>query len=165
MVNALVGEKLKFSVETTEGKVTIDGQLFDLDLKPLGKGRYHVLSKHKSYILEVMDFDAKGKTMKIEINGKPFKVAIQEPLDILIAEMGMDSRRDAKLPDLMAPMPGLITAIMIKEGDEVKTGDPLLVLQAMKMENIIKSAGNGHIKKLLASVGQSIEKNQLLVQF
>ena len=127
MVNALVGEKLKFNVETTEGKVTIDGQLFDLDLKPLGNGRYHILSNHKSYTLEIMGFDAEEKTMKVEINGKPFKVAIKEPLDILIAEMGMDSRSNEKLPDLIAPMPGLITAIMVKEGDEVKTGDPLLV--------------------------------------
>ena len=62
-------------------------------------------------------------------------------------------------------MPGLVLDILVKVGDEVKKGDPLMILEAMKMENILKSASDGVIKKINVEKKQAVEKGQVLINF
>jgi biotin carboxyl carrier protein len=62
-------------------------------------------------------------------------------------------------------MPGLVHQILISEGQIVKKGDALLILEAMKMENVIKSPADGTATKIRVSKGQNVEKNQVLIQF
>ncbi len=62
-------------------------------------------------------------------------------------------------------MPGLVLDLRVNEGESVKKGDPILVLEAMKMENIIKSPIDGTIKKINVKKGLAVEKNQVLVHF
>ena len=63
----------------------------------------------------------------------------------------------------MAPMPGKVLQVLVKEGDAVEEGQPLLVLEAMKMENVIKAAVNGKVSVVKAAQGQAVEKGALLV--
>ena len=70
-----------------------------------------------------------------------------------------------KVKNMAAPMPGLIVNIQCAPGDEVKKGDPLLVMEAMKMENEIKSPLAGKIKAINVSPRQSVDKGQVLVEF
>ena len=60
-------------------------------------------------------------------------------------------------------MPGLVLRIMVNEGDTIQKGDALIVLEAMKMENIIKASGEGVVKKIVAQTKQAVEKNQVLM--
>ncbi|MNF18105.1 2-oxoglutarate carboxylase large subunit [compost metagenome] len=62
-------------------------------------------------------------------------------------------------------MPGLVLKVLVAENTEVKKGDNLLILEAMKMENILKSSTDGTVKKVLVVQGDKVEKNQVLVQF
>jgi biotin carboxyl carrier protein len=62
-------------------------------------------------------------------------------------------------------MPGLILDLKVKPGDEVKKGDVVLILEAMKMENSIKSPGDGIVKLVKVNLKDSVEKNQVLIQF
>jgi biotin carboxyl carrier protein len=64
-----------------------------------------------------------------------------------------------------APMPGLILEIMIGVGEKANRNQPLVVIEAMKMENIIKSPVNASVKRILTSRGKSVEKNDLLIEF
>ena len=66
--------------------------------------------------------------------------------------------------DIKAPMPGLILEVNVKEGDEVKEGDYLLVLEAMKMENALTAPRDAVIKSISVEKGQTVEKNQLLIE-
>jgi biotin carboxyl carrier protein len=77
----------------------------------------------------------------------------------------MNNLQNNSAKEIKAPMPGLIFDIKVKEGDEVKKGDPVLILEAMKMENILKSPGDGTVKKIKIKKGESVEKNQVLIQF
>ena len=83
----------------------------------------------------------------------------------MLKQLGMESAFGNKIKDIKAPMPGLVLNILVYEGLEVSKGDNILVLEAMKMENIIKSPSNGKISKILVSPGGKVEKNQILVQF
>lgn len=64
----------------------------------------------------------------------------------------------------VAPMPGVIEKVFVKEGDEVAEGDPLIVMIAMKMEYVIKAASSGTVEKLLYKIGDNVAKNAQLVK-
>lgn len=65
----------------------------------------------------------------------------------------------------VAPMPGVIEKVNVKDGDEVKVGDPLMVMIAMKMEYVIKAPKAGILKRVNHKVGDFVDKNTLLVTF
>ena len=64
-----------------------------------------------------------------------------------------------------APMPGLVVQIRVVPGQEVNAGDPLVVIEAMKMENVLKAKAPGKIKTISAQIGQSVDKGNILVEF
>ncbi|MGA1583292.1 MAG: biotin/lipoyl-containing protein, partial [Saprospiraceae bacterium] len=61
------------------------------------------------------------------------------------------------------PMPGMVLDVLVETGQSVESGQPVLILEAMKMENIIKTASAGTVEILNATQGDSVEKGQLLV--
>jgi biotin carboxyl carrier protein len=103
--------------------------------------------------------------MHISINGTATEVKVANKMDLLLEKMGIDKTVAHKLKTLKAPMPGLVVEWFVQEGDTVMPGDKLLVLEAMKMENIIKSTGEGIVKKCCVEKGNAIEKGQLLIEF
>ena len=79
--------------------------------------------------------------------------------------MNLDIKNKNSVASLKAPMPGLIIKINVKNGQEVKKGDALLVLEAMKMENVIKSPADLVVKQVLARPKEAVEKDQTLIKF
>lgn len=69
----------------------------------------------------------------------------------------------AKARDVRAPMPGRVIKVFVAEGDEVKAGQPVVIVEAMKMENEVKAKGAGVVAKVHAAVGATVEANALLV--
>ena len=66
---------------------------------------------------------------------------------------------------LRSPMPGLVVSIDVTEGDEVKTGDPLAVIDAMKMENQLRAERDGRIASISVGVGDSLIVDQVILEF
>ena len=77
----------------------------------------------------------------------------------------MSSGSAVKVNEIKAPMPGLVVKVLVEPQHEVKKGDPVLILEAMKMENIIKSPCDGVIKSINTSKGSAVEKNHTLISF
>ena len=77
----------------------------------------------------------------------------------------MESMTKVEIKELKSPMPGLVIKLDIKIGDKIAKGDPIMILEAMKMENVIKSRGEGKVAEVFVNEGQAVEKNQLLVRF
>ena len=77
----------------------------------------------------------------------------------------MNTDSGAEALELVAPMPGKVLSVEIGEGQEVGEGDPLLVLEAMKMENVLKSPRSGKVKGISAVAGTAVEKGAVLVTF
>nr|WP_299383757.1 acetyl-CoA carboxylase biotin carboxyl carrier protein subunit [Allomuricauda sp.] len=155
-------------------ELKVDGQLNfqldqdlvgDLDLIKSGDGRYHLLKDGISYHIEVLNSDFNRRSYTLLVNGNEYEVEINRPLDRLIEQMGFATNGAKSIDSIEAPMPGLILDISIKEGQEVEEDDQLLILEAMKMENIITSPRKGVIKKIAVGKGDAVEKKQLLIEF
>lgn len=151
------------NAEKTEG--TLNGTPFQVDIQQSSDKSFHVLHNHNSYVVHVVNVDFDTKTVRLSINGKTVDYSVKDRMDLLLESMGIDATNSKKVNDLKAPMPGLVLDVLVKPGDRVKKGDPLLILEAMKMENMIKASGDGNIKKVLAIKGSAVEKNTLLIQF
>jgi biotin carboxyl carrier protein len=70
-----------------------------------------------------------------------------------------------KVKELKSPMPGKIVAILVNEGDEVKPRQPLLILEAMKMENALQAISEGKVEKIMVEKGTSVNKSDILIKF
>ena len=79
----------------------------------------------------------------------------------------MTGSREALLgpESLRAPMPGMVLKVEVGEGDLVVPGQGLVIVEAMKMENELKSGGDARVKRILVSPGQAVEKDQVLIEF
>jgi biotin carboxyl carrier protein len=119
----------------------------------------------RRYEALILKCDAEKKNVVLKINGNKYTVELKDQYDELLEKLGMDSSSDLKVNKVKAPMPGLVLDVCVSEGTEVKKGDALLVLEAMKMENILKSPGEGTVKKIIVKKGTAVEKNQVLMEF
>lgn len=154
-----------FEIAKREGGLTVNGEPFQWDLVNISDGYFHILHKNKSYQAEVVKADRATKTFQIKINNKLHSVVVKDKFDLLLEKMGMANGGGTKINNVKAPMPGLVIDLKVKPGDTVKTGDPLLILEAMKMENILKSPAEGIIKNVKTKKGESVEKGQVLIEF
>jgi biotin carboxyl carrier protein len=123
--------------------------------------------EHKGQIFhgELMEESLEDRKLKIKINHREFVVSKDGPLDQLISELGLDKIKVRKLQQLKSPMPGRIVGIDVKVGDEVEVGNTLLTLEAMKMENVLKSEGVGIVKSIEIQAGDVVDKGAVLISF
>jgi biotin carboxyl carrier protein len=125
----------------------------------------HLNFEGKSYKVEWLGLNKDHQIATVKVNGTTYALSIEQPFDGLLQKMGFTAQSFKKLKDIKAPMPGLVVNVLIKEGDEVVKDTPLFVLEAMKMENMIKSPVDGVIKKVNTIKGQAVEKGMILLEF
>ncbi|NJB85432.1 biotin carboxyl carrier protein [Lewinella marina] len=151
---------------------TVADQSFDLSGEELAgldivgpfHGKYHLLLGGESFACELIDTDAFGKRMTVSVNRRRFTVELADAYDRIVQELGLATTVANQSNEVTAPMPGLILQVMAEQGSVVEAGTPLLVLEAMKMENVIKAEGNGTVKAVKVSVGEAVDKRQLLIE-
>ena len=117
-----------------------------------------------TYQVEVDNENDDGE-VELLMNQKKVNVKISTPLDELLHSMGLDNALEVKISHLASPMPGLVIKSLVKAGDTVEKGDPLIVLEAMKMENVLKAPSALTIEKVNVTNGQAVEKGAVLIQF
>lgn len=158
--------KIEFE-KSGEYNGSIDGKEFSCDVisTSTDQRRFHVLRENKSYEVEIVKADPAAKTVTVKVNGRNYPLEIKDKYDELLHSLGMDKIGSVKVNELKAPMPGLVLDIIVSEGQTIKKGDPVVVLEAMKMENILKSPADVTVKKIAVKKGTAVEKNQVLIQF
>ncbi|HER39807.1 MAG TPA: acetyl-CoA carboxylase biotin carboxyl carrier protein subunit [Salinimicrobium catena] len=139
-------------------------QIESLDIQKTSTSGFHVLKDHRSFKTQLDHSDFLKKSYSLKINSHSYDIRIFNELDLLIEDMGLSLASANVVNDIKAPMPGLILDVQVKEGEEVKEGDYLLVLEAMKMENTLTAPRDGVVKSVSVKKGQTVDKNQLLIE-
>lgn len=145
----------------TEG--TLNGAPFQWDVSQISARVYHIIKDNRSYNVEMLD-EVDGNR-RVKVNGTIYETQTIDRFDELLKRLGMEKGGGSKVNELKAPMPGLVLQIAVKAGDTLKKGDRVLVLEAMKMENVIKSPADVTVASVEVEKGQTVDKNQVMVRF
>lgn len=141
-------------------KVNLNGKIYDVDLVMVERGVYSVLYRNKSYNVEI----AKGRKTKEYIVNTFYNTF---EISMIDAEAKyLRNRRGDHLDDdssISSPMPGKVVKIPVKTGQQVKAGDTVIIISAMKMESEYKVKKDRKIKKILVKEGDTIDGNQPLI--
>lgn len=100
----------------------------------------------------------------LSLDGFRFSVEALDERARAIRELGGHGAKSAGPAHLVAPMPGLIVRVTVSEGDLVRAGQGLVVMEAMKMENELRATAGGRIKRVLVSPGSAVEKGAVLLE-
>lgn len=161
MIKATINGKQEFTVD---GK-NLNGTSIDWDLIEVRDNTFHIIKDNKGYNATLVSYNPEEKTMVLNVNGTDYEVSIKDKNDLLLQQLGISVKSSSAVQFIKAPMPGLIINVSVNPGDEVKKGDTLLILEAMKMENVIKSPRDGKVKKVNVTLRNAVEKNQVLLEF
>ncbi|MBS1771923.1 MAG: acetyl-CoA carboxylase biotin carboxyl carrier protein subunit [Bacteroidetes bacterium] len=164
MLQATVNDKNSFSIDQKDGQWLINDTVVNLDIQPQPNRLISVLYNNKSYTATVEKVDTKNKELVLKINGQPYKIAIKEPIDLLLTSMGLDMAAMKKVEPVKAPMPGMILKVLVEPGQQINKGDGLLILEAMKMENILKASQSATVKSIKAIEKTAVEKGAVLIE-
>lgn len=102
--------------------------------------------------------------VEISLGGYRFALEALDERSKVIRELSGASSKAKGPAHLTAPMPGLIVRVAVKEGDQVRAGQGLVVMEAMKMENELRASTDGVVKRVVAAPGTAVEKGALLLE-
>jgi len=136
-----------------------------LDMVLTAPDQYHVLHNQEGFDIKVVQSDFKNKTCTLSVNGTRYTLNISDHYDQMVERMGLLVVEEERVDTITAPIPGLIIDINVAVGDTVAEGDPLLVLSAMKMENIITAPNDGTIASIDMDLNEAVEKGKVLITF
>jgi biotin carboxyl carrier protein len=144
-----------------ENQVLIDGQLVNVDLSRSGAPEiYSLLVDGRSYEVLVEE-DRSGYS--VTLKGEQYQVRVEDERTRRL-NAGRSSREVPKGEfSIKAPIPGLVVKVLVAEGEPISEEQPLVILEAMKMENEIRSPRDGVVRKIEVTAGQSIEQNGVLL--
>lgn len=141
-------------------QVSIDGKMYEVDLVMVENGVYSIIYKNKSYNVELTQ-GREPKTYTINTLYNSYDI------DIMDAEAKyLKGRKHDELDDassISSPMPGKVVKILVKIGDEVKAGDTMIIISAMKMESEYKVKSDRVVKDILVKEGDTIDGHQPLI--
>lgn len=159
-------------LQTELYKLIVSGHEFFLSAEDLARAniistsptQYHLIQHHQTANAVIIPGSRYNK-LEVEVDGEFFEVEIKDALQQQLEKMGFDKVSGSLLKEIKAPMPGLVVQVSVTEGQQVDTGDKLMTLEAMKMENSITVKSPVIIKKIWVTGGQAVEKGQVLMEF
>jgi len=159
-----INDHTELEVAATGEAITVNEKEIGWDMKELPNGTFSILANGKSYLAVVDQVDRATKQLKVKVNGNSYAMAVKEPIDQLLQKMGLNIGNARKVEAIKAPMPGLVLKVMVEEGQQLKKGDPVLILEAMKMENVFKAPADATVKAIKVTERKAVEKGEVLIE-
>ena len=151
----------EFDVRLTDNDVSVDDKTQDLpDISLEGR----LVSVKLADRVERFLVNRHGDELWLIHDGQVYPLVIETERDRLLKAAAQAAEGEHGTTTIKAAMPGMVLRIMVQPGQTIKKGDPVLILEAMKMENVLKSPGDGVVKKILVARGEAVEKNSLLIE-
>ena len=159
---AKVNEDHTLEIASENGQFLLNGQA-PAEFHVTGPHSFQVVQGGRNFRVHVVSVDTQAQTVVLKVNGKRAVVKLTTEIDRMLQRLGIHAKSNARASDVRAPMPGQILSIPVVPGQAVEKGDPILVLVAMKMENVIKAASAGTVAKVLVQPGENVQKGQTLL--
>jgi biotin carboxyl carrier protein len=134
----------------------IDGNLIEADVSEISPGTYSFLIGGRSIEARV---EPQGSSLRIAAAGREFSASVSDPRRYRKSGGG---RLAEGRQNVIAPMPGKVIRMLIKNGDAVAAGQGIVVVEAMKMQNEVKSPKAGRVEKLIVAEGQAVNAGDIL---
>jgi len=155
--------QVDLSEQDGEVQVNLDGKPVQADsVHTKGKNFVSFLFNHRSFDLEFSKNEAK---VSVFLNGKRYECVLEDERTRRLKRLGVLKVDTKKEKELKSPMPGLVTAIEVKQGDMVVAGQGVVIVEAMKMENELKAKFDGKVKKVKVKEHQAVNKDEVLIVF
>jgi len=143
-------------------QATVGEENLPYTFKKLDATRYVLRVGNTSHVLS--NITLSEDSLEFTLDGVWHRSTVKDEQMLLLDRLGFKVGAKSGEGVLKAPMPGKIVSIMVEEGAEVQAGDPVVILEAMKMENELKAPSTGRIKTIPVTAGQSVEKNEILLE-
>ena len=160
---AEIGEtQIAFELATGNGQLKLSAKNIHgpLDLRPLYPGVYSLILNHQSHLVSVR-FNGE---LTVQVDGLSTSVNIKDEMAQRLEAMGWQNNHRQRAGQVHAQIPGMVTQVLKSVGDSVDEGEPVLIMEAMKMENELKAPVSGVIKAVHVKPGQSVEKGTLIIE-
>ena len=139
----------------------VDEKVFEIDLVEVSKGIYSVITNGQSFNVETIPVDGVNKYV-VNTFVQTFELEIVDAQIRYRRSRNRDSGADAGNL-IKVPMPGKVVDVLVAEGDQVKTGQTLVIVSAMKMDSEYKTGKDGVIKKINVKPGDTVDSDQVLI--
>lgn len=152
------------SIKTSQAEFSL-ADLLSCEVRYINDSKVQVILNHKIYLIHLEEVSPDLLHYRLRLGHERIGADLIRNIDRLVQNMGLSQSLASWVEDLKAPMPGLVKKILVGEQEHVQAGQNLLLLEAMKMENIIKSPQSGKIKRIAVQERQTVDKGQLLITF
>jgi biotin carboxyl carrier protein len=159
------GKSFEVEISQLDGEVQVhlDGKPVQADCVRIGQKSFaSFLFNNRSLDLE---FSKNGEKVSVFLAGKRYECVLEDERTQRLKRLGVLKIDTKKENQLKSPMPGLVTAIEVKEGDLVVAGQGVIIVEAMKMENELKAKHDGKVKEVKVKKHQAVDKDQVLIIF
>jgi len=155
-----IGER-QYTIEINrDDQITIDGVAYPIDLRAIDEATFSLLIDHASH--EALVETSNGE-IQVLLRGRQYTARVEDERASRLSRSGSGLHAGSGEVTIKSPMPGLIVSIAVSDGEAVKKGQTIVVLESMKMENELKAPRDGTISSIKVTLRQSVEQGQALV--
>jgi biotin carboxyl carrier protein len=160
---ALTSQNKKYKIKNPfSEEIKINGRKVDIKLLDDELGFTYILYKRKKFLVEIVEKNQNRYT--VIVNGVSYSLSIETPISYKRKRYLEKTKSKSKTEFVYAPMPGKILDVLIEEGVNVKSGEALLILEAMKMQNEIIAPVNGKVIKVMVRKDDIVNKEDIMFE-
>jgi biotin carboxyl carrier protein len=158
-ITSINGKKFEITIEN-DGTVLVNGQPREVDFLPLGPSLYSIIMNDLS--MEAVIEEQSGE-YQVLMGGRLYEgEVLDERAQLMLARRGGKDAETGEI-SIKSPMPGLIVVVSVEEGQTVKAGQTVVILESMKMQNELKTPRDGVVQRISVKAGQTVEQKKVLV--
>lgn len=144
-----------------DDQIMVNGQVYDIDFQQLSEGGMLSLLLNNRSLEAIVE--ERDEAWEVLLKGELYSVHVQDERAYRLAKARGAAVEASGEAVIKSPMPGLIVSVPVEEGQEVKKGDQVIILESMKMENELRSPRDGVVLRVHVTQGDSVDKDQVLV--
>lgn len=154
--------KKEFDIDLNSNhSALVNGTEYTVDLNRIGINKYSIIINSQVFEINIKK-DGLNR-FEAEYSNNIFEITVEDEKDLLLKQFTHQSEATHKIINITAPMPGLVLKIEVELGQQINPGTGLIILEAMKMENEIRSTVSGMVKEIKVKEKTPVEKGEILM--